>query len=90
MAATQFTSSDSWPDASAGVHRHVRHHVRQRECVDEGTIVLFRPLSGSAAVWIQEHVDPQAQWFGGSLVVEHRYAPAMVGGMLRDDLHVRR
>jgi hypothetical protein len=51
---------------------------------DEGTIFLFSPLTTRAREWIAEHVD--AQWFGDSLVVEHRYARALAAGMQQDDL----
>jgi hypothetical protein len=41
---------------------------------NEGTIYLFRPLTDAAAAHIEEHVGDDAQFFGGALVVEHRYA----------------
>lgn len=41
---------------------------------NEGSIYLFRPLTPAAAAHIEENVSEEAQWFGGALVVEHRYA----------------
>lgn len=41
---------------------------------NEGTIFLIRPVSDGAAEWIDVNVDPEATWFGGNLVVEHRFA----------------
>jgi hypothetical protein len=48
---------------------------------DEGTLFLFCPLTPKAKAWIDEHVQPDATWYGNALVVEHRYAWALVGGM---------
>lgn len=44
---------------------------------NEGTIYLFRPLTTAAAAHLEENVQEDAQWIGGALVVEHRYAPAL-------------
>lgn len=41
---------------------------------NEGTIVLFRPLTPEADAHIGDNVQDDAQWFGGALVVEHRFA----------------
>jgi hypothetical protein len=45
---------------------------------NHGTIYLVRPVSGRAAWWIDEHVRKEFQWFGGSLVLEHRYARDLI------------
>lgn len=54
----------------------------------EGSIVLFHLLSPAAEWWVKEHVEADAQWFFGALVVEHRYAVALANGMAGDGLHV--
>jgi hypothetical protein len=36
-----------------------------------------------------DHVQADAQWFGNSLVVEHRYIGALVEGIANDGLRVR-
>jgi len=41
---------------------------------NEGTVFLFCPLTSQAKEWIDEHVQPDAMWFGNALVVEHRFA----------------
>ena len=41
---------------------------------NEGTVFLFCPLTSRGKQWIEEHVQPDAQWFGSTLVVEHRFA----------------
>lgn len=51
-----------------------------------GTIFLFRPESGAAKAWLDEHIAGDAQWFGGALVVEHRYAENLAAGMLESGL----
>ena len=51
------------------------------EVIDYGTIVLFRPITGLCQAWIDENVQEDAMWFGGSLAVEHRYATYLIEGM---------
>lgn len=55
---------------------------------NHGSIFLFQPLSEAAREWIGEHVPEDATWFGGALVVEHRYASDLAQGMVDDDLEV--
>jgi hypothetical protein len=47
----------------------------------EGTVFLFCPLTSRGREWIDEHVQPDAQWFGSALVVEHRFACGLAQGM---------
>lgn len=54
-----------------------------------GSIFLFRPHTDAARDWIEQHVQDDAQWIGGGLVVEHRYAHDLADGMLQDGLNVR-
>jgi hypothetical protein len=53
---------------------------------NEGTIFLFTPLTPAATNWICVNVQPNAQWFGNALVVEHRYAADLAAGMREDGL----
>jgi hypothetical protein len=53
---------------------------------NEGTIFLFTANTEIARAWISENVQEDATYFGGSLVVEHRYAAVLVGGMTDDGL----
>jgi len=53
---------------------------------NEGTIFLFNPLTARAKEWIDDNVQPDAQWFGHALVVEHRYAWGLAQGMKDDGL----
>jgi hypothetical protein len=48
---------------------------------NEGTVLLFCPLTSRGKEWIDEYVQPDAQWFGNALVVEHRYAWGLAQGM---------
>jgi hypothetical protein len=52
----------------------------------EGTIFLFEPLTAAAKHWIDENVQPDAQWFGNALVVEWRYAAELAAAMRADGL----
>ena len=47
---------------------------------NEGT-VFFCPLTSRGKQWIEEHVQPDAQWFGSTLVVEHRFASGLAQGL---------
>jgi hypothetical protein len=49
---------------------------------NEGTILLFYPLTDPAREWLKENVQDDAQWFGDALVVEHRYAGDLAMAML--------
>lgn len=49
---------------------------------DEGSIVLFKPLTDEAREWLECNVQEDAQWFGGALVVEPRYAANLAQGIL--------
>ncbi len=53
---------------------------------DAETLYTFSPLTARAKEWIAEHVQPDAQWFGNALVVEHRYAWGLAQGMKDDGL----
>ena len=48
---------------------------------NEGTIFLFQPLTSAATQWIDQNVQPNAQWFAKALVVEHRYADELALAM---------
>jgi len=48
---------------------------------NEGTLFLFCPLTAGAKSWIDAHLQPDAQWFGNALVVEHRFAWGLAMGI---------
>ncbi len=54
-----------------------------------GTVYLLRPLARAARVWVEEHLPADATWFGGAVVVEHRYIGPIIGGAIADGLVVR-
>ncbi len=53
---------------------------------NEGTIFLFAANTAIAREWIRDNVQEDATHFGGSRVVEHRYAARLVRGMVDDGL----
>ena len=53
------------------------------------TIFTFDLLTQRARDWVEEHVQDDAQFFGGALVVEHRYAQNLAAGMQADGLEVQ-
>ena len=56
---------------------------------NHGSIFTFALLTDAAKDWVGEHVDPDAQYFGGALVVEHRFAQDLADGMQGDGLQVQ-
>lgn len=48
------------------------------------------PLSRLAHAWIAPHVPDDVIWFGGGIVVEHRFIDALLAGIQRDGLGVAR
>ena len=50
---------------------------------------LLRPTTPTGEAWIEEHIEPGALWFGGGVVVEHRYIRDIVVGAISDGLKVR-
>lgn len=58
------------------------------EVSNQGSLILVRPLTDAADEWIGQRVQEDATWWYGSLVVEHRYADALIEGMRADGLVV--
>lgn len=52
----------------------------------DGSLFLFEPRTDAAREWLEEHTD--GQWWGGALVVEHRYAHDLASGLKQDGLVV--
>jgi hypothetical protein len=52
---------------------------------NHGSVVLFRPLTDAMNVWLREHTDPAASWFGGALAVEPRYAEDLLRAIREGD-----
>lgn len=44
-------------------------------------LALLKPLSSGCRKWLKEHVQPDAQWWAGALVVEYRYLDDLVAGL---------
>ena len=58
-------------------------------CENHGSVFLLRPLNQSAQSWVEENLQSDAQWFGGGVVVEHRYIWAILEGIQNDGLAVQ-
>jgi hypothetical protein len=57
---------------------------------NEGTLFIVNAISRRAKAWLAEHVDlDEAQHWGASLVVEHRFIVELVDGMHDSGLVVR-
>lgn len=56
---------------------------------NEGSVVALTPFSQAGRVWIDENLTLESwQWLGPSAVVDWRFAPDIVAGMLEDGLEV--
>lgn len=53
------------------------------------TIFAFDLRTQRARDWVQENVQDDAQFFGGQLMVEHRFAQDLAAGMQADGLVVQ-
>jgi hypothetical protein len=49
-----------------------------------GNIALFDPQTDEARQWMEDHTERGAQWFGGALVVEHRYVGSFAEALSND------
>jgi hypothetical protein len=57
---------------------------------DEGTIWLFTPQTAAAFDFLSEHIQEDAQYFGPSLAVEHRYVYDLLIGLREHGLKAAR
>lgn len=55
---------------------------------NEGSIVLLKPISEAAREWVADHLPDDAQWFGGSIVIEPRYFDPIAGGIESDGMSI--
>lgn len=55
---------------------------------NHGSIFLFDPLNTAAEEHLRENVSEQAQWFGGSLVVEPRYIADLAAALQAEGFRI--
>lgn len=55
---------------------------------EEGSIILFEPVTVKGQDWMEWNLDPEAQKLGDSVVVEWRYANDIIDGMQADGLEL--
>ena len=51
---------------------------------NHGSVFLIKPMNDAAQEHFDDHIGPDSQWFGGQLVVEHRYIIDLVA-QLQDE-----
>lgn len=74
--ATVGIGNDHWSQIDVSVENH-------------GSIVILRPLSNAGKDWVNEYVSKEGyQPYRDSVIVEPRYADAILNGMRGDGLHV--
>lgn len=62
------------------------------ELENHGSLFLLRPLTSAAREWMQDHLpvdDPETQFCGDAIVIEHRFISEIISGVQRDGLRVR-
>jgi hypothetical protein len=55
---------------------------------DQGSIVMFTPLTPAAEQWCSEHLPEDAPMFGTAYCVERRFAGNVWHGILNDGLEI--
>jgi hypothetical protein len=57
--------------------------IKDFKIENEGSIILFEPLTDAARSWWKSNVDPDAMtiYSGRAYVVEHRYAGDIIEGI---------
>jgi hypothetical protein len=79
-AAAAVGVTEFYPEPVAGPDFAVENHL---------SLFLLRPLTDEGARWLREHIAVEdAQFWGNALVVEPRYAPAVLEGIVSDGLRV--
>jgi len=73
-------NKDMAPNNATNLDVHVVNH---------GSLFAFELLSQEAREWVDQNVSEDAQFFGGALMVEPRYAMDLATGMQNDGLEVR-
>jgi len=53
-----------------------------------GSLFTLKPLTPAARQWVDEFIDPNAQHWGGGIVIEHRYIEPIVDAIINDGLSV--
>lgn len=72
---------DALARALRGEPRSGAQTERDIRVENHGSIMLFRPLNDGARKHLEENVQDDAQWFGGALVVEPRYAEGLAANL---------
>jgi hypothetical protein len=54
---------------------------------DHGSIMILQPLSAEAKVWAEENLGEAMRW-GGGVVIEPRYLPPIIDGILGEGMTV--
>ena len=53
---------------------------------DHGSLILLKPETTEAFEWIAENIGAPIPWFAGGIALEPRTMPALLSGILDDDL----
>ena len=69
-------------------NRNAEHMPDATLVYDLGSICLLRPVTDAAREWLDENVDPDAQWLGAAVAIELRYVAPIVDAMQDEGLVV--
>ena len=57
---------------------------------NEGSLILFQPLTEHGMKWLTDHTETESwQWLGDSLAVESRYALDLASFAMADGLEIK-
>ena len=62
------------------------------ELEDHGSLFLLRPLNDASKDWMNEKLPmdrPETQFWGSTIVIEPRYVPSIVEGIIADGMLLR-
>lgn len=57
--------------------------------INHGSVIALRPMTPTANDWIESNLCLESwQWFGGSIVIDPRYAESILDEMANDGLAI--
>jgi len=56
--------------------------------VDHGSLCILTPRTPETSEWVEQHISPDALYWGGGVVIEPRYVAAILEGLQADGLTV--
>jgi hypothetical protein len=55
---------------------------------DHGSIMILKPITAEAESWVENHIPSDALWWANGVVIEPRYVPDFVQGIMMEGLAI--